>query len=117
MQDLLPPLVWLVELALAVLTLVSAALVLERAGERRWAVLVPIYNAFALARAAGRGRALAVLLLVPCVNLVALGVASVGLARRFERGAAFGLGLAYLPFVFYPLLARSLRDGAGAATA
>lgn len=106
MQDLLPPFVWLLELLIVGVTLGAAWRTFERAGERGWAVLVPLYNAYVLVRVAGHRPWVTLPLLVPGVNLVALGVVSVGVARRFGRRAPFGLGLAYLPFVFYPLLAR-----------
>jgi hypothetical protein len=30
---------------------------------------------------------------------------SIGVARAFNRGTALGIGLAFLPIVFYPILA------------
>ncbi len=91
--------------------------VLEMADEGGWASMLPIYNMVALARAGGKpgilGAVCVVVNLVPVAGtLVSLGLyvyISIGLARRFDQGVLFGLGLAYLPYVFYPLLALSDR--------
>ena len=105
MQDLLPPLLWLAELAWVLLTFTALGRVFKKLGQPAWIAWVPIYNLIVLTREA-RGKLLPHLLLylIPCVNLIALGHMSVGLARRFDRGPLYGLGLAYLPFVFYPHL-------------
>lgn len=103
LQELLPPFIWTVELVLLALWLGGAWRTFERVGQPGWAVLVPVWNAVVLARAAGR-REWTVFLFLPCVNLVVYVAMCVSLARRFGRGAAFGLGLVALPFVFWPVL-------------
>jgi hypothetical protein len=45
------------------------------------------------------------LLFVPVVQFYALYRISVGFARAFDKGVVYGIGLAYLPFIFFPLLA------------
>ncbi len=105
MQDLLPPLVWAFELLLLGLTTAGAWRTLAKAGHRGWLVLVPLVNLATLIRIAQRPvPQWFVLLAIPGVNVIALGALSIAIARRFGRGAPFGLGLAYVPFVFYPLL-------------
>ncbi len=104
MQDLVPFAIWLLELAWLGLFLAGAWRTFARAGAPGWAALVPIYNLVVLARLGGEKGALALLLLVPLVNVGVLGYLSVRLARRFGRGVPFGLGLLLLPLVFYPLL-------------
>ena len=110
-QDLLPPLIWALELAVVVLTLVSIGRTFRLAGAPGWAVVVPVYNAVVLARVAQRRPTWqwALALHLPLINLIAVGALSIDVARRFDRGKAFGFGLAYLPFVFYPLLAFVLE--------
>ena len=44
------------------------------------------------------------LLFVPVVQFYALYRINVGVARTFGKGTGYGLGLAYLPFIFFPLL-------------
>ena len=111
LQELLPPFLWLLELAAIGLTVAGAWRALERAGKPGWAVLVPFWNAVVFARAARR-REWALFLFLPCVNLVVFPALCVLLARRLGRGAAFGAGLVLLPFVFWPLLGLGERRAA-----
>jgi hypothetical protein len=43
------------------------------------------------------------------VGLVMQVYISIGVATTFDRGILFGLGLSFLPFVFYPILAFARR--------
>ena len=45
-----------------------------------------------------------VLCLIPFVNAIILILVSIDLAKSFGKGAGFGLGLAFLGVVFYPML-------------
>lgn len=117
-QDALPFLVWLLEATWLGLFVAGAWRTFAKAGAPGWAALVPGWNAVVLARLAGR-RAWpwAALLLVPGVNVVAIVPVSIDLARRFGRGAAFGVGLAWLAPVFYPLLGLGAAQVAAPAPA
>ena len=95
----------LVIIALALLVLVAMWRVNERAGEPGWAVLIPIYNMYVLTRVGRVSGWWVLAMFIPLVNIVALFVVSIGVARRFDRGAGFGIGLALLPIIFYPMLA------------
>ena len=44
------------------------------------------------------------LFLIPVVNIVVLVVVSLDIARAFGKGRGFGCGLAFLGFLFYPVL-------------
>ena len=44
------------------------------------------------------------LLLIPLVNIAVAIILSVDLAKNFGKGVGFGLGLAFLGFIFYPIL-------------
>ena len=45
------------------------------------------------------------LLFVPLVNMIAFVKVNIDLAKAFHQGAGFGIGLALLSVVFYPMLA------------
>lgn len=45
------------------------------------------------------------LLFIPFVGIVFYLLAMLALAERFGRGAGFGVGLCFLPMIFFPLLA------------
>lgn len=92
-------------LAFVLLVIISIWRVYERAGEPGWAVLIPIYNMYVLTKVARVSGWWVVAMFIPLVNIIALLVVSIGVASRFDRGAGFGIGLAFLPMIFYPILA------------
>ncbi len=95
----------IVGLVIAVLMVVSLWKVFAKAGEPGWAAIVPLYNTIVLLKIAGKPIWWIVLLIIPVVNLISLFIVAVSIAQRFGKGTGFGVGLALLPFVFYPMLA------------
>lgn len=90
---------------------VSWLFVFPKAGQARWAALVPGYNIYVLVVGVARLSTLwFVLVLIPGVQIIAVILVNVEVARRFGRSEAFGLGLALLGFVFYPLLGLSAAE-------
>ena len=75
-----------------------------RAGKPGWAGIVPIYNIFLLTEIVGRPILWFVLCLVPCVNIVIIVLLMIDLAKSFGKSTGFGIGLAFLGFVFAPML-------------
>jgi len=91
-----------------------------KAGEPGWAVLVPIYNIIVLLKIAGKPTWWFLLFLVPVVNLVIGIMVAIAVAENFGKSTGFGIGLALLPFVFYPMLGFGdavYQGGAGARRA
>jgi hypothetical protein len=91
---------------IAVLVLVVAGLwkVFTKAGKPGWACLIPIYNIIVLLEIVGRPLWWFVLMLIPFVNFIVAIIVSIDVAKSFGKGTGFGLGLALLGFIFYPLL-------------
>ncbi len=80
-------------------------LVFPKAGHWRWAALVPGYNIYVLVVGVARlSKLWFVLVLIPGVQIIAAILVNVEVAKRFGRSESFGLGLALLGFVFYPIL-------------
>jgi hypothetical protein len=84
-----------------------------KAGEPGWAVLVPVYNAYVLARIGGKPEWMGVVACLagffipfagPIIGWVLFIMISIGVARNFGKGVLFGLGLCFLSFIFYPIL-------------
>lgn len=88
----------------AVLMLAALWKVFAKAGEPGWAAIIPIYNTITLLKIAGKPIWWLLLFLIPGVNLVIIALVMISVAGRFGKGTGFGLGLAFLPFIFYPLL-------------
>ena len=78
--------------------------VFTKAGHPGWAALVPIYNGIVLLQIAGRPLWWFILFFIPFVNFIVAIVVAMDVARAFGKSAGFGLGLAFLSPVFYPIL-------------
>ena len=92
-------------LLIAVVLIAAMWKVFEKAGEPGWAALIPIYNFIVLLKIAGKPAWWVVLMFIPFVNFVIAIILSLAIAKNFGKGAGFGLGLAFLGLVFYPILA------------
>jgi hypothetical protein len=98
-------LAYLIYAALIALVLAGLWKAFVKAGLPGWAGIVPIYNLYLLLLMAKKPIWwLAVLLLVPLVNLYFGILLFIEIARLFGRAPAFGVGLALLGFVFWPIL-------------
>jgi hypothetical protein len=76
-----------------------------KAGQPRWAALVPIYNIYILVvHVAGLSRLWFVLIMLPPMNVIASILVNVEVAKRFGRTETFGVGMSVFGFVLYPLL-------------
>jgi hypothetical protein len=76
-----------------------------KAGQPRWAALVPFYNIYVLVvHVAGLSRLWFVLIMLPPMNLIASILVNVEVAKRFGRTETFGVGMSVFGFVLYPLL-------------
>ena len=94
----------LVWLAVMVLVIAGIWKVFTKAGEPGWAAIVPIYNIIVLLKIAGRPAWWFILLLIPVVGLIVGIMVSIDVAKKFGQGTGFGVGLAILPMIFYPVL-------------
>ena len=81
--------------------------VFEKAGQPGWAALIPFYNAFVLTQVARKEILWFILTLVPCINIVALIVICIDVAKNFGKDPIYGVGMAFLPFIFFPILGFS----------
>ena len=91
---------------LAVLILVIAGIwkVFAKAGQPGWASIVPIYNIIVMLQIADKPLWWIILFFIPIANIIIPILVSIALAEKFGKGAGFGIGLAFLPFIFYPIL-------------
>jgi hypothetical protein len=94
--------VWL---ALVVLMIAALWKIFDKAGEPGWAAIIPVYNLYILLKIAGRPGWWILLFFIPFVNFIISIIVSIDIAKRFGKGTGFALGLVFLPFIFYPMLA------------
>jgi hypothetical protein len=94
----------LVGFGVLILMLAANWKIFTKAGQPGWACLVPIYNVVVLLKIIQRPMWWVVLMLVPLVSIVVAIITLFDLAKVFGKGAGFGVGLLFLPFIFYPIL-------------
>ncbi len=95
---------WVIALVIAVVCLVGMWKMFVKAGKPGWGAIIPFYNTYCLFEMSFGTGWLFLLLFVPCVNAVIMIVMWIKLAQAFGKGAAFGVGILFLPFIFLPML-------------
>lgn len=101
------PLVMMVYFALIALLVVSMWKVFTKAGKPGWASLVPIYNIYVMLQIAGKPAWWLLLFLIPLVNIYAIVMTYLAIAKAFGKGTGFALGMIFLSGIFWPILAFS----------
>jgi hypothetical protein len=105
MEDFGSVLLILFVLAITLFAIVSMWKVFEKAGQPGWGILIPIYNIYLFLVIAGKPGWWIILYFIPFVNFVIGIIVSIDIAKNFGKDAAFGIGLAFLGIIFYPILA------------
>ncbi len=100
----------LVWLALVVVVIAGMWKTFEKAGKPGWASIIPIYNVIVLIEIAGKPIWWVLLFFIPLVNMIVAILVCIEVAKNFGQGAGFGIGLAFLGVIFFPIL------GFGSAT-
>jgi hypothetical protein len=96
---------FLVGLAIAAFYIYTLWKIFEKAGKPGWAAIIPIYNLIVLLEIVGRPIWWVVLFLIPVVSFIISIIVAMDLSKSFGHGALYGLGLAFLSFIFGPILA------------
>lgn len=97
---------------IVILMIVSMWIIFQKAGRHGWAAIIPIYNTIVQFQVAKMNPWLVLLYLLAiipivgqllCLVLNIVVVAKMGSA--FNKGTGFIIGMIFLPFIFYPILA------------
>ncbi|MDC0268494.1 DUF5684 domain-containing protein, partial [Akkermansiaceae bacterium] len=91
--------------AVIILVIASIWKIFTKAGKPGWASIIPIYNVIVLLEIIGKPVWWIVLFLIPFVNIIISIIATNEVSKSFGRGAGTTVGLIFLPFIFYPVLA------------
>ena len=92
-------------LAVWVFIIASLWKVFTKAGQPGWACLIPIYNIYIMCKIAGKPGWWLLLMLIPFVNFIIAIMLCIAIAEKFGKGTGFGIGLALLGIIFFPILA------------
>ena len=98
------PLSIIVGLLIALLLIIAMWKVFTKAGQPGWASIIPIYNLYIWCKIVGRPGWWIILMLIPFVNFVICMILCIDMAKSFGKGAGFGIGLALLGIIFWPIL-------------
>lgn len=96
-----------VGLLLALAVIAGMWLIFQKAGEAGWKSIIPIYNVYVLLEIIGRPGWWVILYFIPVINFFVWVIMMIDLAKSFDRGIGFAIGLMFLPVIFYPLLGFS----------
>ena len=93
-------------MAMLVMAVMIASMwkVFVKAGQPGWAAVVPVYNFVVLLKIVGKPLWWIALFFVPLANFVVMILVAIELAKNFGKSTGFGIGLAFLGFIFYPIL-------------
>lgn len=96
---------WIVWCVVVVFYIATMWKIFEKAGKPGWASIIPIYNAIVILQIAGKPWWWIFLYIIPLLNIVIAIIVTVAFARNFGKGGWFAVGLIFLGFIFYPILA------------
>jgi len=108
--------VWIIYLAIIIAVIAGWWMLFQKAGEAGWKSIIPIWNLLIILKIVGREWWWIILFLIPIVGLVIWIIVSLDLAKSFGRGTGFGIGLAFLSFIFAPILGFGSDTYRGPAT-
>ncbi len=94
-----------VVLVLINIIIISSWKIYQKAGFEGWECLIPIYNYLVFLKIIGKPWYWLLLLIVPILNIVVYVWGLNLLSKRFGKDLGFTLGLLFLPYFFFPILA------------
>jgi hypothetical protein len=97
----------IIELAVVIITIVGLWKIFEKAGEPGWAAIIPIYNFIVMLKIAEKPIWWIILAFIPIISLVPAILVPLAIANNFGKDTLYGIGMIFLPFIFYPLLGFS----------
>lgn len=93
-----------VVVVIGILSIVAMWKIFTKAGKPGWASIVPIYNIVVMFQISGLNPWLILLFLIPFANIVIMIMMYVKLAKAFDKGTGFALGLIFLNTIFVLIL-------------
>ncbi len=88
-----------------VFSLISLAKIFKKANRSGISAIIPIYNIIVLLEITNYPKWYILLCFIPGANIIIHLMIMMKLSKLFKKGNAFGFGLTFLPFIFFPILA------------
>ncbi len=92
-------------LAILIFFIITMWKIFEKAGKSGWASIVPIYNVIIMLEIAKKPLWYIFLYFIPIVNIIFAIIVIDAFAKNFGKSTGFTLGLIFLGFIFFPILA------------
>lgn len=86
------------------LTLIGQWKTFSKARQPGWACLVPIYNIIVMLKMTSMSISRLFFYLIPGLNIYMIFILPIKVAKSFNKSAGYGMGLLFLPFIYYPIL-------------
>jgi len=101
-------LIFLISIAALIMITIARYKLFEKAGIEGWKAIIPYYNMYILTvEIGGKDILTFVLHFIPFANIYAAIVTSIAVAKSYGKDEGYGIGLAFLGIVFYPMLGFS----------
>ncbi len=100
----------IISFALSIFMIICMWKVFTKLGKPGWAALIPFYNIYVMCKIVGKAWWHVLLFLVPVANIYAMFVLYDGIAKKFGKTTGFTIGMMFLPFVFFAILAFSKNE-------
>ncbi|MBK7987483.1 MAG: signal peptidase I [Ignavibacteria bacterium] len=97
----------LIVIVILVLVLGGLWKIFTKAGKPGWAAIIPIYNYIVLTEIIGKPIWWAIMMLIPCVNIVFMFLVYIELAKCFGKDTLYGILLVVLSPIMIPVLGFS----------
>ena len=94
----------LIYIAVIVLSIAGGWKMFVKAGKPGWGIIIPIYNIILMLEIAGRPIWWVILFFIPVANIIVAILVNIDIAKKFGKDVGFGIGLAFLGFIFMPIL-------------
>lgn len=104
---------WLITFAIILVQIIGRWKMYKKAGVDGWESLIAGHNIVVEFQLAGIPTYWYFLLFIPIANICVMIWKDIELAKSFGRSTGFGIGLFFLPFIFYPILGFSKAEYIG----
>jgi hypothetical protein len=95
----------LIYFGIIALMIISMWKIFTKAGKEGWASIVPFYNLYVMVEISKKPTWWFGMMFVPFANFVFMIMIMNGISKSFGKSEGFTVGMIFLPYVFYPILA------------
>ena len=87
--------------------------IFHKAGKSGWAAVIPFYNIIVFLEIVGRPLWWIIWFIIPFVNIVFHFILCIDIAKSFHKNTGYGIGLALMSVIFFPILGYGKAQYAG----